>query len=133
MGQGDTLSTLSEEWRRRAETLRRYGGEAPAAALEACALELDAALRRHDHAILTLTEAAEESGYSASHLGRLVREGTIPNAGRPGAPRIALKDLPLKARSARADGAAPDLADSPPLPQVANARVVESIIERGRR
>ncbi len=133
MSQTDTLGILSEEWRRRAETLRRYGGDAPAAALDACAAELDAALHRQDHAILTLTEAAEESGYSASHLGRLVREGTIPNAGRPGAPRIALKDLPLKARGARADGDETGLADSPSLPQVANAEVVRSIIERGRR
>ena len=133
MSQGDTLTILSEDWRRRAKTLRRYGGDAPAAALEACATELDAALRRQNHTILTLTEAAEESGYSASHLGRLVREGTIPNAGRPGAPRIALKDLPLKARSARADGNEPDLAESPSLPQVANAQVVQSIIERERR
>ena len=133
MSQGDTLSILSEDWRRRAETLRRYGGDASAAALEACAAELDSVVDRQDHAILTLTEAAEQSGYSASHLGRLVREGAVPNAGRPGAPRIALKDLPLKGRSARADGGGPDLADSPSVPQVANAQVVQAIIERGRR
>ena len=133
MNQGDNLSVLSEEWRRRAQTLRRYGGDAPAAALDACAAELDAALHRQDYSILTLTEAAEESGYSASHLGRLVRDGTIPNAGRPGAPRIALKDLPLKARSARGGGGEPEVAASPALPQVANAEVVRSIIEREGR
>ena len=35
-----------------------------------------------------------ESCYSAAHLGRLVREGKVPNAGRPGTPRIARGDLP---------------------------------------
>lgn len=34
---------------------------------------------------LTFGEAASESGFSAGHLGRLVREGTIPNVGRKGA------------------------------------------------
>lgn len=48
-----------------------------------------------------LTEAAELSGYSADHLGKLVREGTIPNAGRPGAPRIRRGDLPKRARALR--------------------------------
>jgi hypothetical protein len=46
---------------------------------------------------LTLTEAARRSGYSADHLGRLVRAGTIANAGRPNAPRVRLGDLPRKA------------------------------------
>ena len=59
-------------------------------ALETCAAELEAALRQEDDTLLTLTEAARESGYSADHLGRLVRDGKIPNTGRPGAPRIAL-------------------------------------------
>ena len=43
---------------------------------------------------LTLREAAGEAGYSEDHLGRLVREGKIPNAGRPGAPRILRANLP---------------------------------------
>jgi hypothetical protein len=46
---------------------------------------------------LTLTEAAHRSGYSREHLGRLVATGTIPNAGRPNAPRIRVADLPRKA------------------------------------
>jgi hypothetical protein len=46
---------------------------------------------------LTLTEAASLSGYTREHLGRLVRQGKIENAGGPNAPRIRLKDLPRKA------------------------------------
>ncbi len=46
---------------------------------------------------MNLTQAAEESGYSDDHLGRLVKDGTIPNAGRPGAPLIRRGLLPRKA------------------------------------
>ena len=45
---------------------------------------------------LSLREAAIESGYSPDHLGRLVRTGSIPNAGRRNAPRIRRTDLPRK-------------------------------------
>ena len=48
MSHGDSLQALSEEWRRRAGTLRQYGGEASATALKAYASELDAALRRQN-------------------------------------------------------------------------------------
>ena len=48
------------------------------------------------HAVLSLPEAASRSGYSIEHLGRLVREGRIANAGRRGAPRIRAADLPRK-------------------------------------
>jgi hypothetical protein len=48
---------------------------------------------------LNLTQAAAESGYSADYLGRLVKNGTIPNIGRPNAPRIQRANLPRKAGS----------------------------------
>jgi len=48
------------------------------------------------HTVLTLAEAAIRSGYSEEHLGRLVRDGKIPNSGRRGAPRIRVGDLPLR-------------------------------------
>jgi hypothetical protein len=35
-----------------------------------------------------LAEASAQSGYSQDHLARLIREGRLPNAGRPHAPRI---------------------------------------------
>lgn len=47
-------------------------------------------------AVITLTEASRRCGYSAAHLGRLVRDGVIPNAGRPNAPRVRSGDLPKK-------------------------------------
>ncbi len=48
---------------------------------------------------LTLEEAARRSGYNAGHLGRLVRQGKLPNAGRPYAPRIRAGDLPKRAKN----------------------------------
>ena len=73
-------------------------------ALESCAAELEATLRERDETTLSLTEAARESGYSADHLGRLVRDGKIPNTGRPGAPRIARSTPATEGTSRAATG-----------------------------
>jgi hypothetical protein len=48
---------------------------------------------------LSLTKAAERTGYSAEHLGRLVRQGRLPNAGRKNAPKIRLSDLALDGKT----------------------------------
>ena len=117
-----SVETLPGAWRRQAGTLRRYGGETPAVALESCAAELEATLRERDETTLSLTEAARESGYSADHLGR---DGKIPNTGRPGTPRIARSHLPRKAP------AEPPLVEKPSRGEVSNAQIVQSIIEKG--
>lgn len=83
-------------WRRLAVQQRRLGAEAQARTLEWCAEELEEALEGWQGDSFNLQEAAEWSGYSADHLGRLVREGKLENAGRPGAPRIRRADLPRK-------------------------------------
>ena len=70
-----SVEALPATWRRQAKALRRYGGDTPAIALESCAAELETTLRERDETTLSLTEAARESGYSADHLGRLVRDG----------------------------------------------------------
>lgn len=58
--------------------------------------DFDTVVRCHDDEPLTLAESARESGYSADYLGVLIRQGKIPNAGRPGAPRIFRRDLPRR-------------------------------------
>ncbi len=91
-----TIADLPTAWRERAEELRRYS--VPAAnAYEDVADELEQALRRRDDDVLNLTQAAQESGYSADYLGKLVKAGGIENKGRAGAPRIRRCDLPRKA------------------------------------
>lgn len=87
---------LIATWRHRAEGLRPYA-PAVAVAFEHAAAELERALRAADADLLTLKQAARESGYSADHLGRLIRDGIVPNAGRRHAPRIRRADLPRKA------------------------------------
>ena len=89
-------SELVTAWLARAEELRPYA--APAAeAFERAAAELRAALHEESLGTVNLEEAAAISGYSADHLGRLVKDGTIPNAGRKNAPRIRRCDVPRKA------------------------------------
>ena len=122
-----SIRNLPAAWRRQAKTLRRYGGQALATALERCADELEGTIRERDDTTYSLVEASRESGYSADHLGRLVREGKIPNAGRPGAPRIARRNLPRKA----AAPAGPRLAQKFLRREVSNAQIVQSIIEKG--
>ena len=126
-----SVENLPGAWRKRAKELRRYGGERPAAALEACAAELETALRDRDETTLSLTEAARESGYTADHLGRLVRDGRIPNAGRPGVPRIARVHLPRKATAPVPDDTGLGLAGKPRSREIANAQIVQSIIQKG--
>lgn len=64
--------------------------------MDGMAADLESALREMEQEALPLAEAAAESGYSGDHLGRLVREGVIPNAGRKHAPRICRSDLPRR-------------------------------------
>jgi hypothetical protein len=53
---------------------------------------------------VSLSEAARRSGYSPEHLGRLIREGKIFNAGRKGKPRIRVRDIPHRSQAELAPG-----------------------------
>ena len=125
-----SIRKLPAAWRRQAKTLRRYGGNALATALERCADELEGTIQERDNTTYSLVEASRESGYTATHLGRLVRDGKIPNAGRPNAPRIARRHLPRK----RQDPESPfgsRLARERDRSQVSGRGIVRSIIEKG--
>ena len=90
------IPTLTSRWRSHAEMFRRFDDNGAAEAFELCANELEAANNAWQDVTLTLDEGASESGYSTDGLGRMVRDGTIDNAGVPGAPRILRRDLPRK-------------------------------------
>jgi hypothetical protein len=90
---------LLTQWGAHAQTLRAFGATTQAEAVERCALELEVTLAAGDGELLTLQGAAKFSGYSADHLGRLIRQGTLRNVGRPRAPRVRRGDLPRKAAS----------------------------------
>lgn len=93
----DALRTTLDEIRGKASELREsFGDEPRARALEWAAAQVEATLRRLADEALTLAEASQRSGYSPDHLGRLLRERRLPNAGRTGAPRIRAGDLPTR-------------------------------------
>lgn len=101
--------SLLEVWRQRAEQLREWAGssaEGAAHAYEKAAAELQTAWTDRADELLTLNEASGFSGYSADHLGRLVRDGTLLNHGRKNAPRVRRGDIPIKPATASRKGRA---------------------------
>jgi hypothetical protein len=101
-----TLHELVSAWRNEAARLRgRYSAEELARLCEMHAQELETALAVSLDEQLTLDQAAERSGYSKSHLRRLMDDGTIRNVGEAGAPRVRLADLPFKTGRAPASRA----------------------------
>lgn len=96
-----TVDGLPAAWRARAEELERFA-PAAAEAFRAAADELEGALRERAGERLTLSEAAEVSGYSKRRLRELVGEGKLANVGAKGRPRFLRGDLPRKAGAAPA-------------------------------
>lgn len=101
------LERLAERFHEEAETLRRRGAESQAVALESAAADLERAVTNWLREPLSVDKASAESGYSAEHLRRLVREGKLPNAGPKGSIRIRRIHLPSKPGS-NVDGSATD-------------------------
>ena len=83
-------------WRELADTLRAEGCDQVAATRERCASELETALHTQEKEVLSIERAANESGYNAEYLRRLVRNNPELNAGRTGKPLIRRCDLPRK-------------------------------------
>lgn len=63
--------------------------------------DLDILWRDEDGETLTLAEAADRSGYSVAHLGRLIRSGAVRNVGRKGSPRVLAGELPRRPSALR--------------------------------
>jgi len=91
-GPGD----LPVRWRERAAYLEQFGDPTSARLWRLAAVELEAALKTLGEETLTLIAAAALSGYSADHLGHLIRHGQLRNCGRKNAPRVRRADLPIK-------------------------------------
>ena len=81
-----------------ASDAREYMADERAAAIwERAAEMIEQSLRRSGLELLTLQQAAAESGYSRDHLRRLIDEGTIPNASAAdGSKAILRMHLPRK-------------------------------------
>ena len=115
---------LVARWREEAEVLGRRHVGANADLLRDVADELEESVRDWEGETLTLTEAAAETGYSRDQLGRLLRDGKIPNAGRQKAPRILRRDLPRKAGAVAHDS---------PVQHSSRTQIVQSVIAKEGR
>lgn len=87
---------LIAQWHSDAENLRAWGAGEWARVLERCAEQLADALAEREDETLTLAEAAAHSGYSVSHLRRLIAHGTLRDVAETGASRVRRGDLPRK-------------------------------------
>ncbi len=90
------LDSLAGRWLSTADTLEGAFDERGAALYRHFAAELKEALRETADEVLTLSEAASESGYSTSRLRHMLASGDLPQAGVKGKPRVRRGDLPSK-------------------------------------
>jgi hypothetical protein len=89
-----TLGELRERWEHRRDVFATFGASVDGAKLAGEILADIATLETANaDEVLTLTNAARESGYSAEHLRHLVASGQLANAGRKHAPRVKRSDL----------------------------------------
>jgi len=88
------------KWRAERKRLTRYASRVdPGPLLDDILRDAEAALAAPADTLLTVEEAAAESGYSSDHLCRLVRQGAIPDLrlpGRRGRIYIRRRDLPVR-------------------------------------
>jgi hypothetical protein len=89
------IANFVERATRETELLRRNGAEQAARARERLLGEL-AEAAPNDEELLSLTEAARESGYSSRTLHRMLDDGRLTNYGRPSRPQIRRSELPLR-------------------------------------
>lgn len=125
----ETVHNLLSRWELHANTLRSFGASGQAEAVQRCMMELQDALKAQDDELLSLQQAAQICGYTADHLGRLVRQGLLQNLGRRRAPRVRQADLPRKAANLPARVFRPHLVGADPR-QVARAVVTSRKGER---
>lgn len=91
------------KWRGEADAMRRRNVMVTGALLcDEVLRDIETLFATEKEAVLTLEEAAAESGYSVDHLARLVRTGRIPDTRPPGSKgRIHVRAADLPARPCR--------------------------------
>lgn len=113
---GAPLAALARRWRCEAADLRaRYGDERLARLCEVHAGELERAMAAQEQAVLSLSEAAQASGFSEGHIRALIAAGDLRNVGRRYRPRVLRGELPRK------PGWTPPSGDGPPVPAPTDA------------
>lgn len=93
-----TLLQLLDRWRIKRDAYRQDGalvsGEKVAALVIA---DLETVIAAGPEQLVTLTRAAELSGFSADYLRRLIRTGDLADHGKPHKPLVSVESLPRKA------------------------------------
>ena|SRR5690349_17519420 len=90
-------SEILAKWIARRDEYKRLSASVDAATLcEDVVADLEALVQDDDERAVTLVEAAERSGYSADHLGRLIRLGKLRNVGRKNRPLLRVSELPVR-------------------------------------
>jgi hypothetical protein len=97
-----TLAELCQAWTQRRDEWRRLGCLVDGAKLAEEILADLARLEATD--TVSLAEAAEITGRTADHIGRLARLDQLPNVGRKHAPRIPRAALERLGRRSKASG-----------------------------
>ena len=119
-----TPEEFAAKWSNEGNAMRHLGALVNGAALLTDVLnDFDAVIRGQADELLTLAEAARESGYSADHLRLLIRQAKIPNAGRHHAPRVRRRDIPRKPGREAAAG------NGRYLPSASAERVARSLVK----
>lgn len=94
-----TFKDRADAWRAEALLFEQHQCMEVASTLRRAAEELEEDIREWGDELLTVGQAAVESGYSAEYLRRLVREGKLRvyrEQGRRNRIRVWRRDLPIK-------------------------------------
>jgi hypothetical protein len=122
-----TKPEIITRWEARRDELRRLKAQVSGAIIcDEMLRDLESLFSADENDLLTIKDAAQLSGYSREHLGRLVQEGKIPNAGRPNAPRVRRCDLPIK------PGHLPEMQEPRHLTSSSKSQIVRSVVVQGK-
>ena len=86
----DHQHPFAQQMRQDAALFERRGLKDTAALIRSYADELDAYDENYSLELLTLDQAAAESGYHKDSISRMIAEEKVPNAGTKGAPRTCI-------------------------------------------
>jgi len=122
------LSELVAKWSTRRDEYRRLSVMVDGARLcEEVIADIRLLIKTQGETVLSLSGAAEISGYSREHLGRLVKDGKLANVGQPGAPKVRRIDLPMKRGTLPGQGLTSHIAGA------SKRQTVRSVVDSGGR
>ena len=89
------MSKLPAQWRNRATEIEPYAPPV-ALALRTCADELEKHEQEGDGELISVAQAAIETGWSVDGIGGMIADGRVPNHGTKRRPKVRRGDIPRK-------------------------------------